>query len=122
VPLSCKSRGLLVNAHPSAGTGRHGDGDWMETDQWTAEAHDLLILERTQEVAGRFRRVLVSRKIRGLRFGGDPAGGTGRHGHGDWMATDRWRACRTDLLISARGVAGGSCQIALGNHQPERAP
>ncbi len=45
--------------------------------------------ERTQAVAGRFRRVAVSWKIRGLRVGADPAGGTGRHRHGDWMETDR---------------------------------
>jgi hypothetical protein len=110
VPLSCKTRGLPVNAHPSAGTGRRGDGDWMETDQWTAEAHDLLILERTQEVAGRFQRVLVSRKIRGLRVGADPPGGTGRHGHGDWMVTDRWTERITDLLIPRRVMRTSSAR------------
>jgi hypothetical protein len=43
--------------------------------------------------------VLVSRKIRGLRVGADPPAGTGRHGHGDWMQTDRRSIEGGDLLI-----------------------
>ena len=72
--------------------------------------------ERTQEVAGRFRRVLVSRKIRGLRVGADPSGGTGRYGHGDWMETDRCIGGGSDLLIPraarVRGDADGELRGA----------
>jgi hypothetical protein len=69
--------------------------------------------ERTQEVAGRFRRVLVSRKIEGLRVNARPSAGTGRHGHGDWIETDRLlegsdllipRAVRVQATLMASGV------------------
>src|SRR5262245_63623150 len=33
----------MRRAHPSAGTGTHGHGDWMETDRCGSVAHDLLI-------------------------------------------------------------------------------
>src|SRR5262245_12559806 len=55
--------------------------------------------ERTQEVAGRFRWVLVSQNIRGVRVGAEPPVGTGRFGHGDWVETDRCVADGSDLLI-----------------------
>src|SRR5262249_20402328 len=35
--------GVTRRAHPSAGTGRHGHGDWMVTDRCLIEGVDLLI-------------------------------------------------------------------------------
>jgi hypothetical protein len=34
---------VTCRAHPPAGTGRHGHGDWMETDRCVGEGNDLLI-------------------------------------------------------------------------------
>jgi hypothetical protein len=55
--------------------------------------------ERTQEVAGRFRRVLVSWRIAGLRVTADPRAGIASYGHGDCMETDRCVGQDSDLLI-----------------------
>src|SRR5262245_26380114 len=38
-----ENSGVTRHAHPSAGTGRHGHGDWMETDRCGSVVHDLLI-------------------------------------------------------------------------------
>src|SRR5262249_10523982 len=35
--------GVMRSAHPPAGTGRHGHGDWMVTDRCLVEGGDLLI-------------------------------------------------------------------------------
>src|SRR5262245_32024278 len=64
--------------------------------------------ESTQEVAGRFRRVAVSRKIRGVTGPAHPSAGTGRHGHGDWMVTDRCLIESGDLPIPKLDVAGST--------------
>ena len=40
---SSENSKVTRSAHPSVGTGRHGHGDWMETDRCSVENSDLLI-------------------------------------------------------------------------------
>jgi hypothetical protein len=56
--------------------------------------------------------VPVSWKIRGLRVSADPSADAGRHGHGDWMETDRCVWAGGDLLIPRAGEACGAGSLA----------
>jgi hypothetical protein len=56
--------------------------------------------------------VLASWKIRRLRVSAEPLAGTGRHGHGDWMETDRWARGGVDLLILEARRTGGTPENA----------
>jgi hypothetical protein len=53
-----ENSGVTRRAHPSAGTGRHGHGDWMETDRSSDEFRDLLIRARRKALAGCQRPVI----------------------------------------------------------------
>jgi hypothetical protein len=63
--------GVTRRAHPSAGTGRHGHGDWMVTDRWTASRADLLILRAAREAQ---RRPLADTAMRATTCGPNHGG------------------------------------------------